>query len=53
MKTYKAPKTAVLRKSMQVMAGYDVIASVADGRQFANEQNFEQETLPQARSVWE
>ena len=53
MKTYKTPKTAVLRKSMRVMDGYDLIGSVTDGRQFSNEQTFEQDALPKANSVWD
>lgn len=52
-KTYVSPRIAVLRRSLNVMAGLDLYSQVGSGGQLSNEAIMDDAGLPQAKSVWE
>ncbi len=52
-KTYVSPRIAVLRRSLNVMAGLDLYSQVGSGGQLGNEAIMDDAGLPQAKSVWE
>ena len=52
-KTYVSPRIAVLRRSLNVMAGLDLYSQVGSGGQLGNEAIMDDAGLPQIKSVWE
>lgn len=52
-KSYVSPRIAVLRRSLNVMAGLDLFSEVGGGEQLGNEAIMDDAALPQAKSVWE
>ena len=54
MKYYIQPNIAVLRRSMNVMAGLDLYSETVTGGQLGNEATFDQPAAPaQPKNVWD
>lgn len=53
MKKYYSPRTAVLRKGLDIMKEIDIYSRTTPSDQLGNQATMEEETLPSSKSVWE
>ena len=52
MKKYNSPRTAVLRKGMDILKEINIYSRNTPNDQLGNETTFEEETFPSSKSVW-